>query len=85
MYVRSELCAWSKETRTDFKQCVMIGVKTGVKEELGVYVVYRSPNLTRENDGKLSEWIRQLKGKYVIVGDFNFPGIEWKIGRSDAR
>ena len=27
----------------------------------------------------------ELRGCFIAVGDFNYPGIRWEMGRSDAR
>ena len=50
-----------------------------------IYCEYRSPNLSQPNDEKLLEWMRRREGRYVMCGDFNYPGIKWDEGRSDAK
>ena len=44
-------------------------------------IIYRSPNSVTENDLKLFELINTIcldnKNKLLLVGDFNWPNIEW--------
>ena len=54
-------------------------------EEMSEHAVYGSPNLTPANDADLVKWVRSLRGKYIIIGDFNLPGIDWMNGRTDAK
>ena len=84
VYVKKGICAWKEDMDGGF--CQSVGVKLkGNGRELGIYVVYRSPNSSRENDDALCALVRQLKGRFVLVGDFNFPGIRWSTGGSDAK
>ena len=83
MYVKKGICAWKEKVDGAFCQCVGVKLK-GRSREIGIYVVYRSPN-SRENDEELCAKMRRLNGRYVVVGDFNYPGIRWVTGGSDAR
>ena len=38
-----------------------------------------------QNDEKLCNIVKALKGHFVMVGDFNYPGIRWETGGSDAK
>ena len=73
-----------KEEDTGFNQCVMVKVKRR-SHDLGIGIVYRSPNSDIENDTKLCQWIRSMRGENVIIGDFNFPGVRWESGCCDSR
>ena len=33
----------------------------------------------------LNEWIKEMRGLNIIIGDFNFPDIQWEEGRSGSR
>ena len=83
VYVR-EIFAWHEEEKTVFNQCATVKVK-GLGHDLSLHIVYRSPNSTRENDAHLCQWIREMRGDCLIVGDFNFPGIRWDSGCTDSR
>ena len=50
-----------------------------------IYAVYRSPSSSEENNARLVEWVKTVRGRAVAIGDFNYPGIDWENGRSDAR
>ena len=45
-------------------------------------VIYRSPSSKTDNDLKLYEFIntisRDYKNNLLLVGDFNWPNIDWK-------
>ena len=84
VYVKKGLCAWKEEMDGPFCQCVCVRLK-GQNREIGIYVVYRSPNSSRENDEALCSLMKKLRGQLVVVGDFNFPGIRWMTGGSDAK
>ena len=58
--------------------CIKIG---GLLEDLIILVIYRSPHSENENNTKLLLLLKKfmsVKGKKIIVGDFNFPSIDWK-------
>ena len=84
VYARKEVNAWEEEVTTDFNQLTTIKIKIRNKI-FAVHTVYRSPNSTETNDDDLVKWVRSLRGNYIIIGDFNFPGIKWDVGRSDAK
>lgn len=84
VYVKKGLCAWKENVDGDFCQCVCVKLK-GRSDDLSIFVTYRSPNSTRENDELLCALMNQMRGRFVAVGDFNFPGIKWATGGSDAR
>ena len=83
VYVK-DLFTWQEEVETSFNQCALLKVKMR-GHDLGLRIVYRSPNSTRDNDADLCQWIREVKGDDLVVGDFNFPGIDWDSGCADSR
>ena len=84
VYVKNEIRAWRDDAKSDFSQYGTMVIKTK-NNEIRIHTVYRSPNSTRENDDKLCEWIRGMKGVNLLIGDFNFPDIEWDNGRAGSR
>ena len=62
-----------------------VSVKLDKTAEFALHVVYRSPNSSRQNDEDLCRWVESLKGENLIIGDLNFPGIQWEAGRTYAR
>ena len=82
VYVRSGINAWRTEQNV-FNQIVSIKIESDENIELNV--IYRSPNSTSTNDEALCEWLKTTHNRSLIVGDFNFAGVDWEAGRSDAR
>ena len=50
------------------------------KEELQIYLVYRSPNASEEQTDKLVELVKMAGKSSLLIGDFNLPAINWKDG-----
>ena len=84
VYVRKEMYAWNVTENTSFNQCVTISIKCG-GEDLNLHNVYRSPNSNRQNDEMLNKWIAEMRGTNVVIGDFNYPDVDWETGSSGAR
>ena len=78
------ISAWREETDTCFNQCVTVRVKQKSRD-LDVHVVYRSPNSSRDNDALLCEWIKTCGGNSLLIGDFNFAGVNWETGSCNAK
>ena len=84
VYVRKDMYVWQVTETTNFNQCVTISIKCG-GENVNVHSVYRSPNSNRENDEKLNNWIVEMRGSNILIGDFNYPDVDWESGSSGAR
>ena len=84
IYVMSNLYAWKIDNKAAFNQIATIGVKLG-RNEMYFHVVYRSPNSSAGNDDALCEYVKELRGTNVLMGDFNFPDIDWANGASGSR
>ena len=80
VYIRRGLSAWKESVDGEFCQCVCVKLK-GRDNDLSIFVIYRSPNSTRENDEQLCALINWMRGQFVVVGDLNFPGIRWETTR----
>ena len=50
-----------------------------------VYLVYRPPSSTPENNEKLVDLVRGAPNNAIFVGDFNLPGISWVNLTSDSK
>jgi len=50
---------------------------------VNVTLVYRSPNSTRENNSELVKLIEKTKPCSLIVGDFNYPNLDFAVGSCD--
>jgi hypothetical protein len=49
------------------------------------YLVYRSPNATKENMTKLIELVKTVGKESVLIGDFNLPEVDWETGETTRR
>ena len=81
VYIRKNLNARHVEEKTEFNQSSSIEIKDG-RESVKLHVIYRSPNSSKTNDEDLCKWIGEMRGGNVLIGDFNFPDIDWANGRS---
>ena len=84
VYVAKRICAWKVVAGGSFEQCASLMIKAK-NQDLGIHVIYRSPNSSSDNDASLCDLIKELRGSYILIGDFNFPGIRWATGRTDAK
>ena len=84
VYVNKKRCAWKVEIEGDFSQFACVRIK-GAKRDLEIVVVYRSPNSNKTNDDSLCALMRKTNPNSLILGDFNYPGIRWSTGGSDAK
>ena len=74
IYVVKGRCAWKEDVEGCFEQCASIKLR-GKRCDLGINIIYRSPNSSSDNDASLCSLIKEMRGTYVCIGDFNFPGI----------
>ena len=76
IYVKEYLKANETSITCEFNQYAGIQIITN-SCALNVFVVYRSPNSTHENNEKLLSLLQEIKNPAIILGDFNYPGINW--------
>lgn len=67
-----------------FDTCIFVQIKT-YADKLTLGLIYRSPSLTGDDNVQLINMIdkvaknhRSLKQNLFLIGDFNFPGIDWE-------
>ena len=84
VYTKKELNVSKEECPTNFNQGVTIRVKCG-RDDICIHVIHRSPNSKWENDSHLNEWIKKMRGVNVIIGDLNFPDIDWATGTTGSK
>ena len=78
VYAKSTLICHEITTPPDIIQVAAIQTKLN-KDSLNTYIVYRSPNSSTENNSRLNELLRTVPRNSVIVGDFNYPSINWEL------
>lgn len=54
-------------------------------DTLTIVLVYRSPNSTAENNERLLKLVQDSPTNVILVGDFNFPGIDWKAETASSK
>ena len=74
-----------------FKTCIFIQIKVS-EEILTLGLVYRSPNTNLDDNVLLFDMIEKAannhkssRKKLIIIGDFNFPGINWDLETTKHR
>ena len=78
MYARSSLLCHELTTPSDIIQVTAMQTKLN-EHSLNIYVVYRSPNSSPENNNQLNEFLRKIPENSLILGDFNHPNINWEL------
>ena len=84
VYARKELNVWREDGPPGFNQGATVKVKCGC-EDVALHVIYRSPNSKKNNDASLNEWVKCRNGINVIIGDLNYPDIDWFTGTAGSR
>ena len=84
VYAKPEIDVWTLDANTNFHQCVTLEVKQG-SQEVNIHVVYRSPNSKKANDDDLCRYIAEMKGPNLLMGDFNFPDVDWASGTAGSK
>ena len=84
IYANNNLNAREIETKSNFSQYVSIELKCRC-EDVFVHAVYRSPNSNSDNDAALISLIKEMRGNNIIIGDLNFPDVNWKNGTAGSK
>ena len=83
IYVKEELShqVGNIYFKTDFNEQVWISIKLKKSDELIFGCLYRSPKPNTDNHSSLLKLIEEANQRnsshMVLVGDFNYPGIDW--------
>ena len=73
-----------KFSTNEFNQFCCFSVQTK-GEPLTIILVYRPPGAGQENTHHLCEIMKNLDKRTIMLGDFNFPEINWANNTSAAR
>ena len=89
LHVREELRPSAVELPVDFEEAELAECKIDGKQ-LMIGLVYRSPGSNNDNNRKLNELLSAISEKkthqLLLLGDFNYPDIDWETnicGASD--
>ena len=81
VYTREMLTCNIHEPSTSFEENLFISVKLNNDESLMLGLLYRSPTSSEANNNKLNKLIDEIcennPSRTLLIGDFNFPRIEW--------
>jgi len=86
LYVKSYITFVEIKPRTSFTNSVWIRITQGNKKKAIIGVVYRSPNSSIENNSNLRLVLEEMcneSDQSIIVGDFNYPSIDWELLSGD--
>lgn len=78
VYAKKGITISRRDKSSSFNQYCCFSVSCEGKQDLNVTLVYRSPNSSAANNSELLEMMASHPKNMLIVGDFNFPGINWK-------
>jgi hypothetical protein len=81
VYARPGISIVPEEQRYDFNQHVNFKILTQ-GDELYFTLVYRPPRSTMAAYESLVSLIQSTRGRRVLIGDFNLPGIDWEGGQA---
>ncbi|KAA0202335.1 hypothetical protein HAZT_HAZT000416 [Hyalella azteca] len=81
LHIKSELNPSCKDVKTDFEECMFVDCKLSNSETWTIGFVYRSPSSSEDNNQNPNQLLRtvtEAKPQHLLVlGDFNFPEIDW--------
>ena len=90
LFVKNELGAVEVESGSRFKESVWVKINLRGNDKLLVGCIYKSPSSSEENLSLMNDMIRNINSTQVyshvlVVGDFNFPDIDWNTWNSRDR
>jgi hypothetical protein len=84
VYSRKGLEVLPCDKYNNFNQYVSFKVSCN-NSIINVFLVYRPPNCLKENCDKLNEILENAPNNSILIGDFNYPGIDWDNLTSDNK
>ena len=86
IYAKNGLVLKPSVKINDFIQYCCFSIEAeNSSNDLNCIVFYRSPNSTEANNEKLNEIIKSAPENCIIIGDLNFPKINWETQTSSER
>ena len=78
VYTKTNIICHEIVTSQDVIQVAAIQTKL-IDDSINIYVVYRSPNSSIDNNNSLNNLLRNIPENSLIVGDFNHPSVDWEL------
>lgn len=88
LYVSEKLCSTYCNNLSDYVcEACFCNIKIGDRgEEISVGIIYRSQNCSQLENDNMFDLIKLVSNKNVVImGDFNYPGIDWDMLSSDYK
>lgn len=87
IYVKSSINACETTIPSNFNQHASIDIVSPNSSPISLYVIYRSPNSNATNNDEMVEILKSIRNPVIVVGDFNYPGINWTTleGNADSQ
>ena len=83
LYVHKMVSAEEVEMETEFQENLFLRIKLHNQESMLVGLIYRSDSGSEENNTNLRTLIAEASDRkfahYLMMGDFNYPGIDWNV------
>ena len=79
LYIKANIPAYEVQLseEADCNEAIWCKLVTG-HTTVTIGVVYRCPNITKQNNDKIHNAISEVsKGEYIVMGDFNHGNIKW--------
>jgi hypothetical protein len=80
VYVRNGLQVLKLDSNVSFCQMCRFQVKDVV-----MYLLYRPPSARPDSISEIASVISATGKKSIIIGDFNVPHIDWRLGEARGR
>ena len=88
-YIKDNLIVNEITMETNYEESMWVDIKVHDNRSIKIGTVYRSPNSSKANNKKLLKLIKESETKKsanrVIVGDFNYPDIQWPLENSNNK
>ena len=82
LYIKETIPAYEVQEEADCNDAIWCKLVTGYTT-VTIGVVYRCPNITKQNNEKIHNAISEVsKGDCIIMGDFNHGNIKWDTRQS---
>ncbi len=83
VYAKNGLAVLSIDNFSDFNQYAHFKISTSLCD-MNIFLIYRPPSSSKSNNEMLCNLIKNAPKDSLIIGDINFPKIDWNNLTSDT-